>query len=93
MAVLVASVAAGYFTIAAVVAPRIKMPSVSDRLVLVVRGAAIAFFIGCGMTHVHIFVHTVGLGTPLPVEFHELVFHSAQAVGAWLFIIGAALRL
>ena len=70
MAVLVASVAAGYFTIAAVVAPRIKMPSASDRLVLVVRGAAIAFFIGCGMTHVHIFVHTVGLGTPQPVEFH-----------------------
>ena len=93
MAVLVASVAAGYFTIAAVVAPRIRMPSVSDRLVLVVRVAAIAFFIGCGMTHVHIFVHTVGLGTPQPVEFHELVFHSAQAIGAWLFIIGAALRL
>jgi diguanylate cyclase (GGDEF)-like protein len=93
MAVLVASVAAGYFTIAAVVAPRIRMPSVSDRLVLVVRAAAIAFFIGCGMTHVHIFVHTVGLGTPQPVEFHELVFHFAQAIGAWLFIIGAALRL
>lgn len=28
-----------------------------------------------------------------PVELHELVFHSAQALGAWLFIIGAALRL
>jgi len=93
MAVLTMSVAAGYFTIAAVVAPRIRMPSVSDRLVLVVRAAAIAFFIGCGMTHVHIFVHTVGLGTPQPVELHELVFHTAQAIGAWLFIIGAALRL
>ena len=68
MGVLSASVALGYFTIAAVVAPRIRMPSVSSRLVLVVRAAAIAFFIGCGMTHVHIFVHTVGLGTPQPVE-------------------------
>ncbi len=93
MAALAGSVAAGYFTIALVVAPRIKMPSVGDRVVLVVRAAAIAFFIGCGMTHVHILLHTLGVGTPQPVEAHEVVFHTMQAIGAWLFILGAILRL
>jgi diguanylate cyclase (GGDEF)-like protein len=93
MAFLAASVALGYFTIAAVVAPRIKMPSASRQVVVAIRGAAIAFFVGCGMTHVHIFIHTLGVGTPQPVEAHELVFHSMQAVGAWLFIAGAILRL
>jgi diguanylate cyclase (GGDEF)-like protein len=93
MAALALSVAAGYFTIAAVVAPRIRMPSAGDGLLRVVRIAAIAFFIGCGMTHVHILVHTLGYGTAQPVEAHELVFHSFQAVGAWLFVLGAILRL
>jgi diguanylate cyclase (GGDEF)-like protein len=93
MAVLAASVALGYFTIAAAVAPRIKMPSAGARVVFVIRCAAIAFFVGCGMTHVHILVHTLGYGTPMQVEAHELVFHSAQAIGAWLFIAGAVLRL
>lgn len=92
MVFLAASVAAGYFTIAAVVAPRIKIPSAGRRLVLLVRGAAIAFFIGCGMTHLHILVHTLGYRTPAPVEMHELGFHVLQAVGAWLFIAGALLR-
>lgn len=93
MAVLAASVALGYFTIAGVVAPRIRMPTAPSRVVLVIRGAAIAFFIGCGMTHVHILVHTIGYGAATPVEAHELVFHAAQAVGAWLFIAGALMRL
>ncbi len=92
MAVLAASVAAGYFTIAAVVAPRIRMPSARPRVVLVLRAAAIAFFVGCGMTHVHILLHTLGYGTPQPVEAHEIVFHVMQAIGAWLFIAGALLR-
>jgi hypothetical protein len=68
MAFLAASVALGYFTIAAVVAPRIKMPSAGRQVVVAIRGAAIAFFVGCGMTHVHIFLHTLGVGTPQPVE-------------------------
>lgn len=93
MALLSASVALGYFTIAAVVAPRIRMPSARPRVLLVIRGAAIAFFVGCGMTHVHILLHSVGFGTPQPAELHEIVFHLAQAVGAWLFIAGAILRL
>jgi diguanylate cyclase (GGDEF)-like protein len=94
MAVLAASVALGYFVIAAVVAPRIKMPTAPDRLVLAIRSAAIAFFIGCGATHVHIFLHAVGAAAPRqPGETHELVFHSMQAIGAWLFIIGAVMRL
>lgn len=93
MALLAASVALGYFTIAAVVAPRIKMPSARPPVLLIIRGAAIAFFVGCGMTHVHILLHTVGFGTPQPAELHEVGFHLAQAVGAWLFIAGAILRL
>ena len=93
MAFLAASVALGYFTIAMVVAPRIKMPSASSGVVLVIRGAAIAFFIGCGMTHVHILLHTLGAGTPQPVEAHEFVFHGLQAMGAWLFIAAAILKL
>ena len=92
MAGLAASVALGYFVIAIVVAPRIKMPSVSDGLVLAIRGAAMAFFIGCGATHIHILVHTLA-AKPQPVEAHEIVFHSMQAIGAWLFIAGAVMRL
>ena len=92
MAALAASVALGYFVIAIVVAPRIKMPSVSTGLVLAIRGAAVAFFIGCGATHIHILVHALE-SSPQPVEAHEIVFHSMQAVGAWLFIAGAVMRL
>ncbi|MDX6708072.1 MAG: hypothetical protein QOK16_2444 [Solirubrobacteraceae bacterium] len=93
MAVLAGSVALAYFVIAIVVAPRIKMPSASPRLVLAIRGSAIAFFIGCGATHIHILLHTVGVGARQPVEAHEVVFHVMQAVGAWLFIAGAVMRL
>lgn len=94
MAFLSASVALGYFVIALVVAPKIRMPSAPSRMVLVIRTAAIVFFLGCGMTHVHILVHTMGIiGTAQPVESHEIVFHVAQAIGSWLFILGAALKL
>ena len=92
MAGLAASVALGYFVIAIVVAPRIKMPSVSNGLVFAIRGAAMAFFIGCGATHIHILVHTVG-PNPQTSENHEIVFHMMQAIGAWLFIAGAVMRL
>ena len=92
MAALAASVALGYFVIAIVVAPRIKMPSVSRGLVLGIRGAAIAFFVGCGATHIHILVQALE-ASPEPVETHEIVFHSMQAIGAWLFIAGAVMRL
>ena len=92
MAALAASVALGYFVIAVVVAPRIKMPSVSPGLVLAIRGAAVAFFLGCGATHIHILVHALE-ANPQPVEAHEIVFHVLQAIGAWLFIAGAVMRL
>lgn len=92
MAALAASVALGYFVIAVVIAPRIKMPSVSNGLVFAIRGAAIAFFIGCGATHIHILVHTLE-ANPRPVDTHEIVFHVMQAIGAWLFIAGAVMRL
>ncbi len=92
MAALAASVALGYFVIAVVIAPRIKMPSVSSGLLLAIRGAAMAFFVGCGATHIHILVHALE-ANPQPVETHEIVFHIMQAVGAWLFIAGAVMRL
>lgn len=91
LAALAASVALGYFAIAIVVAPRIKMPSVSRGLVLAIRGAAIAFLFGGGATHIQILVHALE-PTPEPVETHEILFHSLQAVGAWLFIAGAVMR-
>lgn len=93
LGLLAGSVALGYFTIAVVIAPRIKMPSAGDRFVRVVRIAAVAFFLGCGMTHVHIVGHSLGLGAPRAVESHEIVFHVLQAIGAWLFIIGALRKL
>ncbi len=94
MVALAGSVALGYFTIALVIAPRIRMPEANSRLVLAVRGAAIVFFLGCGMTHVHILLHTVGFrGAPEVVETHEVFFHIAQGIGSWLFIVGALLRL
>ena len=92
MAALAASVALGYFVIAVVIAPRIRMPSVSNALVFAIRGAAVAFFIGCGATHIHIFVHTIEPNPP-PIDAHEIVFHVMQAIGAWLFILGAVMRL
>lgn len=94
MLALAGSVAAGYFVIGLVVAPRMRMPSASPRVVRLVRAAAILFFLGCGMTHVHIIVHTLGVGGFVrPVEGHDLLFHLAQAIGAWIFIVGAALKL
>ena len=95
MAALAGWVALGYFAIAMVIAPRIKMPGATSRLVLGIRGAAIAFFIGCGMTHIHILLHTLGYGgvAQQAVETHEVIFHLAQALGAWLFILGSILRL
>jgi hypothetical protein len=93
MAALAGSVALGYFVIALVVAPRIKMPSAPVGLVVAIRGAAIAFFIGCGATHIHILVHALGTSATQAVEAHEIVFHSMQAIGAWLFIAGAVMRL
>lgn len=94
MLALAGSVAAGYFVIGLVVAPRMRMPSSSPRVVGLVRTAAVLFFLGCGMTHVHIIVHTLGVGGIVrPVEGHDLLFHLVQAIGAWVFIVGAALKL
>lgn len=94
MVALAGSVAAGYVVIALVVAPRIRMPSASPRMLVLVRGAAMMFLLGCGFTHLHILAHTLGVGgPPRPVETHELAFHVAQAAGAWLFIAGAAMKL
>lgn len=94
MAALAGSVALGYFVIAIVIAPRIKMPSAARGMVVAIRGAAVAFFIGCGATHIHILIHALGASGPTQaVEAHEIVFHAMQAIGAWLFIAGAVMRL
>ena len=94
MVALSGSVALGYFVIALVVAPKIRMATASPRVLSVVRTAATVFFLGCGMTHVDVLVHTIGVGgTQRPIEGHAIFFHLAQAVGSWLFILGASLKL
>ena len=58
------------------------------------RTAALVFFVACGLTHLHIVVHTLGLGGRVRlVEGHDLAIHLAQALGSWLLILGAALKL
>lgn len=94
MVALAGSVTAGYLVIGLVVAPRMRMPSASSRVLLLVRTAAIIFFIACALTHLHIVAHTLAAGgIGRPVEGHDLVIHLVQAVASWLFIVGAALKL
>jgi diguanylate cyclase (GGDEF)-like protein len=82
---LAAGVALVYFTIAAVVVPRINLPDASRRFELVVRGGAAAFFIGCGLTHIHIAAHA--WSNPGDTTAHEIVFHTLQFVGGWIFVL------
>ena len=82
---LAAGVALVYFTIAVVIVPRINLPDASRRFELAVRGGAAAFFVGCGLTHVHIAVHA--WSNPGDVTFHEIVFHSLQFAGGWIFVL------
>lgn len=49
MVALSGSVALGYFVIALAIAPKIRMPTASSGIVLIVRTAAIVFFLGCGI--------------------------------------------
>lgn len=84
---LAAAVAGAYFTIAAVVVPRMQLEDAGLRFSRLFHFAAIAFFVGCGLTHLHIAVHAAT--EPASVEAHELVFHVAQIAGGWLFIFAA----
>jgi diguanylate cyclase (GGDEF)-like protein len=85
--VMAGAVSAAYFTIAAVIVPRITLVDASRRFTLLFRGGAIAFFVGCGLSHLHIAVDAVT--TPSSVHIHELLFHTLQVAGGWLFIFAA----
>ncbi|CAA9488513.1 MAG: sensory box histidine kinase/response regulator [uncultured Solirubrobacteraceae bacterium] len=85
LAALAVAVALVYFVIAYYVVPRIDLGGANRAIVLLVRGGAVAFFIGCGLTHLHMAVHVVS--EPATANVHQLLFHLPQVVGGWLFVI------
>ena len=87
LVVLAVGVALVYFTIAALVVPKIGLENASHRFIFTVRAGAVLFFVGCGLTHVHLAVHYASQ----PAAVHEVIFHTLQFVGGWVFVI-AALR-
>jgi signal transduction histidine kinase len=88
-ALLAVGVAGGYFTIAALIVPRIELGEATPRFVAAFRGGGVAFFVGCGLTHLHIAYHA--LFDERDAGFHEAGFHFLQIFGVWLFVY-AALR-
>jgi signal transduction histidine kinase len=88
-ALLAVGVAGGYFTIAALIVPRIELGEATPRFVAAFRGGGVAFFVGCGLTHLHIAYHA--LVDDEEVGWHEAGFHFLQIFGVWLFVY-AALR-
>ena len=89
-AVLAATVAAGYFVVAAFVVPRIHLEESTPRFSRAIRVGALVFFIGCGLTHTNLLVHHLD-GTS-KAEWHELAFHVMQVGGVWVFAL-AAMRI
>lgn len=87
LAVMAAVVAAAYFTIGALIVPRIHVSGASRRFTLAFRVGAVSFFVGCGLSHLHIAIHAIT--EPGQVEAHQLAFHVLQVVGGWAFIIAA----
>jgi len=85
LAALAMVVALVYFVIAGYIVPRIDLGGADRRIVIMVRGGAAAFFIGCAFTHVHMAVHY--LAHPATANPHQLAFHIPQAVGGWLFVL------
>ena len=85
LALLGVAVAIVYLVIAAYIVPRIDLGAADSRIVLLVRGGAIAFFSGCALTHVHMVIHC--LGDPAAASVHELAFHVPQVIGGWLFVL------
>jgi signal transduction histidine kinase len=88
-AVLAAGVAGGYFTIAALIVPKIQLVDATPRFIGAFRVGGIAFFVGCGLTHTHIAYHA--LADDRRADLHEVVFHLMQVFGVWVFVY-AALR-
>ena len=78
-------VALVYFVIAAIIVPKIGLGAASSRFVAAVRVGGTLFFVGCGLTHLHIAVHAMGAQPAL----HEIGFHLLQLVGGWAFVFAA----
>jgi signal transduction histidine kinase len=87
--ILAATVAAGYFTVAAFVVPRLQLHGTRG-FARAVRVGATFFFVGCGLTHMHILVHAAT--KPAAISLHEIAFHVMQVGGVWVFAL-AALRV
>ncbi|MEY2397783.1 MAG: hypothetical protein QOJ00_957, partial [Actinomycetota bacterium] len=73
-----------YVVIAIYIVPRIDLDKADPRVVVLVRGGAVAFFMGCALTHLHMAVHLVL--DPSTGSLHELTFHVPQVIGGWLFV-------
>jgi len=82
---LALGVALVYFTIAAAIVPKIGLGDATRRFTLLFRTGGGLFFVGCGLTHLHIAAHTL----EAPAAVHEVVFHAFQFVGGWIFIFVA----
>ncbi len=85
LATLAFAVAALYFVIAYYVVPRIDHGDASSKVVMLVRGGAGAFLIGCGLTHTHMAINF--LAAPATASAHQLIFHLPQVIGGLLFVI------
>ena len=83
-ALLAGGVAAGYFTMAAIVVPRVHLEDATPRFARAFLIGGVAFFVGCGLSHLHIAVHA--LTSPAGAELHEVLFHLLQVFGVWVFI-------
>jgi two-component system, sensor histidine kinase and response regulator len=84
LAVLGVAAAIVYLVIAVYIVPRIDLGEADRRIVLLVRGGAVAFFSGCALTHLHMAIHV--LAEPATVSVHQLAFHVPQVIGGWLFV-------
>jgi signal transduction histidine kinase/CheY-like chemotaxis protein len=84
LATLAVAVALVYLVIAFYIVPRIDLGGANSRIVLLVRGGAGAFFIGCALTHTHMAIHY--LAEPATANVHQLLFHIPQVIGGWLFV-------
>ncbi|NNE12758.1 MAG: GGDEF domain-containing protein, partial [Ilumatobacter sp.] len=91
LAALAANVALVYFTIACVVIPRVKIDNVKKVFDWVFRIGAITFFVGCGLSHLHIAVHALDESGPAPL--HQIWMHVMQVLGGWAFVVAAVRML
>ncbi|MGI8983222.1 MAG: ATP-binding protein [Acidimicrobiales bacterium] len=85
LSLLAVAVAIVYLVIAVYIVPRIDLAAADRRIVLLVRGGAIAFFTGCALSHLHLAIHY--LADPATASSHELAFHIPQVIGGWLFVV------